>query len=107
MTKNQYFEMCEELGTTPVESEIPVELDDLPLELQTALTIWFGLPDNIDTFAGGYYGKHLTGIIEIFKLYNVDARDWKFMYQVIQQINSIKIDRYNKKKSAKSKKASP
>lgn len=107
MTKQQYFEMCEALGTNPVESEIPVELSDFPIEIQTAITIWFSLPDNIDTFNDGYYGKHLTGITEILQIYNVDSKDWKFMYQVIQRINSIKIERYNKKKSAKSVKASP
>ena len=106
MTKQQYFEMCEQLQTTPVPSEIPVELSDLPLEIQTALTIWFSLPDNIDTFNSGYYGKHLTGITEVFRIYNVDPKDWKFMYLIIQRINSIKVERYNKKKSAKPKKAS-
>lgn len=107
MTKKQYLEMCEQLQTTPIESEIPVELSDLPLELQTALTIWFSLPDNIDTFNGNYYGKHMTGIAEIFRIYSVDPRDYKFMYMIVQKINGIKVERYSKKKPVKTNKASP
>ena len=30
MTKEAYFEMCEMLGSEPLESEIPLELDDFP-----------------------------------------------------------------------------
>ena len=39
MTKEMYFEMCEALGNDPVESEIPVELDDFPLEIQELLNM--------------------------------------------------------------------
>ena len=40
MTKQQYFDMCNQLGTEPLEHEIPVELDDLPLEVQQALLVY-------------------------------------------------------------------
>ena len=40
MTKEQYFEMCEMLGSQPVDSEIPVELDDFPVEVQQAFLVY-------------------------------------------------------------------
>jgi hypothetical protein len=39
MTKEQYFEMCEALGTEPDPLEIPIEFDDLHLEVQEAYSI--------------------------------------------------------------------
>ena len=39
MTREQYLEMCEMLGNEPVESEIPIEFEDLALEVQDALRI--------------------------------------------------------------------
>ena len=37
MTKEQYFEMCEMMGSEPVEDEIPVEFDDLYSEVGEGL----------------------------------------------------------------------
>ena len=45
MTKEQYFEMCDMLGTEPDESEMPIEQEDFPYELQQAFQIYYLLRD--------------------------------------------------------------
>ncbi len=45
MTKDRYFEMCEALGSKPIESQIPVEFEDLVHELQEILVIYNNLQD--------------------------------------------------------------
>ena len=46
MTKDTYFEMCELLGNTPIASEIPVDFDDFPLEVQQSFTVYRMLRDD-------------------------------------------------------------
>jgi len=40
MTKEQYLEMCEMLGTEPVDAEIPVDFTDFPELVQQILNIY-------------------------------------------------------------------
>jgi hypothetical protein len=45
MTKDMYFEMCDQMGQEPVESEIPLDLNDFPDIVQAAFTIYSILSD--------------------------------------------------------------
>lgn len=109
MTKEHYFEMCEALGTTPVEKEIPIELADLPDEIRLALRMWQSLPDDIDYFNGTYYGKQLHQYKPIFELYEVPREDYLCYFNWISLINNLKVKQANakKNKSEKPLKASP
>ena len=73
MTKEQYFEMCEMLGSEPLEEEIPVELYDLPLEVQEAYWVYTLLNDNWDSFGGNYLGKNLSGLLDIMNILKIDS----------------------------------
>lgn len=90
MTKEQYFEMCEQLGSDPIESEIPIELDDLPLEIQESLRIYHNLQDNWDYMGGNYIGKNLSGFIDILTIFDVDPSDYKHIYETIMLIDRIR-----------------
>ena len=68
MTREQYFEMCEQLGEEPVEENIPVEYDDLSVDVQQALATYNLLRDEWEGFNGLYLGKSLIGISEIFEI---------------------------------------
>mgnify|MGYP006279453383 CR=1 FL=1 len=98
MTKNQYFDMCEQLGTEPVESEIPVEFDDFPAELQTALSIYKIMRDEWEFVGGNYLGKNINGIFEIFEAYEVDPKDKRFYLELIHIIDQVRIDEIRKQK---------
>lgn len=98
MTKEAYFELCEALGNQPVESEIPVELDDFPLEIQEILEIYKFLKDDWEPMSGTYLGKHFTGVLEIFDLFDVNKQDRKLYLSLLQLLDSIRSKEIKKQK---------
>ena len=91
MTKEQYFEMCETLGSEPLESETPVEFDDFPDEVQMALSIYRVLRDEWEYMNGNYLGKNLNGIFDLFDVYDLDPKDKKYYLELIHIIDSVRI----------------
>ena len=93
MTKEAYFEMCEQLQEEPVESEIPVEISDFPELIQTCLLIYSKLKDNWDPTVGKYMGKDYTIVFELFDLYSVDSVDERItLLDVMQTIDITRIN---------------
>lgn len=91
--------MCELLGSEPIESEIPVEFDDLPEEAQEAIMVYNMLQDNWDTFNGLYLGKVLAGVSDIFNIVKVEDRQTCF--NIIQVLDNTRAKLVNNKKPAK------
>lgn len=89
-TKDHYFEMCEALGTEPVESEIPVELEDFPDEVQQAINVYYKLRDEWDTMNGTYLGKSYTGLGEILDIFEVDKVDRKLFMEWITILDNAR-----------------
>ena len=100
MTKETYYEMCDMLKSEPVDSEIPVEFDDLPLEVQEAFDIYSALQDNWDTMNGNYMGKAYVGVVDIMQMYEVE--DTKMMFSLVRLIDTyrMKAIKANKPKSS-------
>lgn len=90
MTKERYLEMCEMLGNTPLDSEMPIELEDLPLEAQEALNIYTNLQDNWDYVNGNYIGKNLIGFKDVLDMYEIEKQDYKYIYELIIYIDKIR-----------------
>jgi len=103
MTKDSYFEMCETLGSEPIESEIPVEYEDLLTDVQEALNIYYKLRDEWDTMNGNYMGKNYSGILDIFTILQVPVQDHRTMFDLIGLIDRhrSKMIADNKPKSSK------
>lgn len=101
MTKAQYFEMCEQLGTEPIESEIPIEHEDLPQEVQEALQIYNTLQDSWDYMGGNYIGKNFSYIDSVFDIYSVAKEDRKTLYELLIQIDRIRAQEIQNKKPKK------
>ena len=97
MTKEQYFDMCETLGTEPVAEQIPVEVDDLPLEVQEAFEVYRILRDDWDSIGGRYLGKSFIGIVDIFNLLEIPKQEHKGMLVLIRLIDSVRQSEINKK----------
>lgn len=87
MTKAAYFEMCEMLGSEPIESEIPTEYDDLLIDVQEALGIYHKLKDEWDTMNGNYLGKSYAGIRDMFDILDVPNEDRKTLFNLIGLID--------------------
>jgi hypothetical protein len=79
--------MCELMGTTPKQEDIPVELDDFPEEVQGAFSIYFILQDQWEGMSGTYMGKNMTGICDIFQIYGVMPEDRKTVFEIIHLID--------------------
>ncbi len=99
MTREQYFEMCEALGSEPIEAEIPVEYEDLLDEVQEAVGVYNMLQDNWDTMNGIYLGKQYSGIRDIMQI--LDIEDTKTCYSIINIIDRTRSEILNAKKAQK------
>ncbi len=101
MTKETYFEMCEALGNEPVESEIPVDFEDFPLEVQQAFSVYRMLRDEWDTMNGLYLGKSLIGIKDILEATEVEPDEHKLITMLVRMIDSVRADEINRKEQNK------
>lgn len=88
MDKESYYEMCEMLGTEPDPNEIPVEFEDLHLDVQEAFTMYNMLSDMWDTMNGSYMGKNYAGFIDIMELHGID--DKKLMFSLVKEIDKYR-----------------
>jgi hypothetical protein len=98
MTKEQYFELCEAMGNEPVESEIPVEFEDFPLEVQQAFNAYRMLRDEWDTMTGSYLGKSLIGVKDVLEATEIELSDQKLVIMLIRMIDAVRSDEINNKK---------
>ena len=90
MTKAEYFEMCEVMGSEPKDSEIPIEFDDLIQEVQQALQIYSNLQDCWDYMGGNYIGKNFNYIETVFKFYNIEPEQHKEYYELLMTVDRIR-----------------
>jgi len=97
MTKEQYFEMCEMLGTEPDESQIPVDMEDFPDEVQQSFQIYYLLRDVWEGMSGTYMGKDFSTIFEFFRLYDIDPQDQLLTLGFIRQIDSVSSEIFSEK----------
>jgi hypothetical protein len=75
------------MGSEPIEDEIPVEYDDLFVDVQEAMGIYSKLRDEWDTMNGIYLGKSYVGLTDIFEMLEVPKEDWRTMYELINIID--------------------
>ena len=89
--------MCEMLGNEPVDSEIPVEFDDFPLEVQQTLSVYRMLKDEWEGFNGVYLGKSFIGLTEVLEYMEIDFSDRKLVVLLIKLIDGIRSNLINTK----------
>ncbi len=97
MSKEAYLDMCEMMGSEPLESEMPVEYEDLIVDVQEAMQIYFKLKDEWDSMSGTYYGKNYSGIKDIFDILDVPVEDRKTVYDLIGIIDKHRTKAVNDK----------
>lgn len=88
MTREVYYEMCAALGSTPIEEEIPVEFEDFPILVQTAISMYNSLRDDWDYMAGNYVGKSLINLFEMFELYNIEEHEKLMVYKILSIVDN-------------------
>jgi hypothetical protein len=101
MTKEAYFEMCEMLGSEPLESEIPLELEDFPDLVQQAFVIYSMLSDIWEGMSGTYLGKDYSLLFDLFELYSIDTKEEKLLStDFIKHIDSVRSKLLSEKQKA-------
>ena len=90
MTSELYYEMCEMMGTEPIESQVPVGFHDLHEIIQDYVHIYYLLRDIWDPMGGNYLGKDMSNIFEFFRLYSVEPEDQIFAIGILQQLDSYR-----------------
>lgn len=104
MTREKYLEMCEMLGSEPLEEEIPLEIGDLALEAQQALSVYGMLRDEWEGFGGVYLGKSYLGLSEILEYTEIEPQDRKFIVMLVKMIDGIRSEELNKRQESNNKK---
>lgn len=90
MTKDAYLDMCFELGTEPDESEMPVDYEELYIDVQQAMSIYSKLRDEWDSMNGLYLGKNYSGLLDILILLDVPVEDRRTLYELIGLIDKYR-----------------
>lgn len=103
MTKDQYLDMCEMLGSTPIESEMPVEFDDFPLFIQQIFEIYRLMGDIWEPMNGTYLGKDTSILFNLLDLYLFDKEEQRICLQIIQKMDDCRSDMLAKNKKPQSK----
>lgn len=101
--------MCEQMGTEPLEEEIPASFDDFPYVVQTAINVHSVLPDRWEGMSGTYMGKDYSLLPYLAdKVYDVanDAQLFQFVY-LIDRIIVERRAAEQKIKQRKNKKKAP
>jgi len=96
MTRETYLDMCEQLGSQPIQSEIPVMLEDMPIDVELAYNVYNLLPDKIDSFNGVYYGKELDKAPLMLEFLEIQSK--KDIFKIIIIIDSLEKTEINKRK---------
>jgi hypothetical protein len=89
------------LGSEPVESEIPVEFDDFPIEVQQAFSAYRMLRDEWDTIGGNYLGKSLIGVKDVLEATEIEPDEQKFIVMLIRMVDEVRSAEINKLKNQK------
>lgn len=103
MTAAQYYEMCEALGTEPVESEIPVDFSDFPELVQQTLNIYNLMTDQWDGMSGVFFGKRLESIFDFFRLYDLNDYEQLYALGLIKHLDSVRSAIYAEQREAQQK----
>lgn len=100
VSREDYIEMCEALGSEPDEEEAPVPFEDLLYESQMAIILYNYFPD---IWTGGmqphYIGKNLTNLEYIFNIHNIPEGSRIYILEFMLLIDKENASNINQKMS--------
>jgi hypothetical protein len=73
MTKDKYFNLCEQMGEEPNPDKIPPGIEDFPLDVQKAMVIFNKLGDKVQADIG-YLGKDYTAVPMYMNVHEVENK---------------------------------
>lgn len=103
MTKETYYEMCEQMGTNPEDGEVPISYDELLTQTQKSLLLFEHCQDRWDSNNGSYLGKDLNNIEFLLNLLDVDKSSWLDTINMLNITINYRVTSVNKKIRSKAK----
>ncbi len=73
----------EQLGTEPNPDEMPMELGELPMEVQQAVYLFNILPDLYAGMDGTWIGKSFSGLLDIMNIFEMEHHRDTFEYVLV------------------------
>lgn len=101
VTKEVYYNLCDELGQEPDTNKMPLDVSDFPDYVQVAFFIYSLLTDRYDTMNGVWQGKDWSIINIVFDLYEIE--DKKTTFLLMKMYESCKMDKEIKAQVEKQK----
>ena len=80
--------MCQAMGTTPLEHEIPMTFEELPFQLQTAFKLYGYLQDEWDYMGGNYIGKKYSDFSMIADIHGIPKEDRLIYLDFLKKIDA-------------------
>lgn len=104
---DRYLNICEQLGEEPDPDKMPLEISDLPSEVQVAFFIFGFLEDVWEGMSGSYMGKNWNNIEYLFNLYDVqDPRTILYIMKMWEGIIiAYRAEKANNKRKADKRKS--
>lgn len=100
--KEKYLDICDAMGVEPVMEDMPIDYEDLPIEVQDVMSLHSFLPSRIAEFSGTYLGKDYGNLSFLFNMHGIDEKSWQmFYFRVMMLIDSIQMSILDKKRKAK------
>ena len=99
MTRDRYFDMCEQMGNEPLEDEIPPDWDDFPDIVTIAANTFSQLGDRIQGDIG-YIGKDYTNFKFLLHRYGIEEHNEEYVLETILWLDSRAIEASQKRLKA-------
>ena len=91
MTKDQYLEMCEQMGENPDWEKCPADIEDFPSTVIDAMNIFKSLGDRLYPDIG-YVGKDFTNFEFVKSQYCIEKHQEEFLLEIILFLDSRNIE---------------
>ena len=99
MSKDQYLEMCEQMGEDPDWEKCPPDWEDFPLIVIDIMNIFHSMGDRIYPDIG-YVGKDFTNYEYLLEQNNIEEHQKAYVFETILWLDSRKIEASQKRLKA-------
>jgi hypothetical protein len=87
MTRERYFEICEQLGQEPEEEKIPPDWQDFPEIIVVALNTFNMLGDRVVAEVG-FIGKDYTALPYFIDMYGIEPEEKELFIETLMWLES-------------------
>lgn len=99
MSKDQYLEMCEQVGQEPDWEKCPPDWDDFPQVVIDAVNIFHSMGDRMYPDIG-YVGKDYTNFKFLLSNYSIEEHQTDYVLDLILWLDGRRIEASQKKLKA-------